>query len=163
MAQQGSEIPACTERASTLVWQVRKDRSKRAVNLRFRKGEVSGSPLKPVQVRIVRRRATRAFEWRELNREHYAYRRRGRARASLTARYVENRSDYQALGSPQDGPDLPGLLPVPMLPTMITVPGLPTLPSLNLPIIPLVTGPMGGGGGEFKSDYCVRTLTRTVR
>jgi len=160
-AAQQSSVPNCTERPSTLVWQVRKDRSKRSVNLRFRRDVVSGAPLKPVQVRIVRRRATRAFEWRQLNREHYAYRRRGRATASLTARYVENRSDYQQLGSPSEGPDLPGLPALPLLPSVI--PGLPGLPGIPLPIIPLLTGPTGGSGGEFKGDYCVRTITRTVR
>lgn len=140
-----------------------KDRKKRSVNLRFRKDVVSGAPLKPVQVRIVRPRATRAFEWQTINRDHYAFKRRRGQTASLTARYVENRSGYQQLGSTNEGPDLPGLLPVPLVPSGITIPGLPTLPPLPLPIIPLLTGPTGGGGGEFKDDYCVRTLTRTVR
>lgn len=159
-AQQSQEVPACDERPSTLTWQVRKDRTKRSVNLRFRKDVVTGAPVKPVQVRIVRPRVTRVFEWRTLNREHYSYRRRGREAVRLTARYVENRSNYQDLGSPNVLPDLPG---IPLIPSLITLPGTGGLPPLPLPITTLLTGPSGGGGGEFKPDYCVRTLTRTAR
>lgn len=157
-AQQEQSIPACDERPSTLTWQVRKDRAKRSVNLRFRKN--AGAPSKPVQVRIVRPRVTRAFEWRALNREHYSYRRRGREAVKLTARYVENRSNYQALGNPNVLPDIPG---IPLVPSIITLPGADGLPPLPLPILTLLTGPSGGAGGEFKPDYCVRTLTRTAR
>ncbi len=159
-AQEAQQLPDCGDRTSTLTWQVRKDRKRRSVNLAFADRNVQGAPLRPVQVRIVRPRATRTFEWRNLNREHYSYRRRGRERAALTARYVENRSGYEQLGSPDEGPDLPGLPALPLLPT---VPGLPGLPTIPLPIIPLLTGPTGGNGGEFRADYCVRTITSSAR
>ena len=159
-AQQVQEAPACDERPPTLLWQVRKDlKQKRSVNLRFNKYVTTGATLKPVQVRIVRPSVSRAFEWQTINRDHYRYRRRGRERVTLTARYVENRSGYQRLGSPDQ---VLGLVPV--LPGLITLPGLPTLDDLTLPLplIPLITGPAGGGGGEFRSEYCIRTVTRTV-
>ncbi len=167
-AQQAQQAPACDARPSTLEWQVRKDRNKRSVNLRFRKDSVAGgrsatgAPLKPVQVRIERPSGARAFEWQTLNRDHFSYRRRGREVVSLTARYVENRSDYQALGSPDQGTTLPNL---PLVPNLITLPAIPNIPGLTIPIplLPLITGPTGGGGGEFKADYCARTITRTAR
>ncbi|MEJ7789920.1 MAG: hypothetical protein WKF29_08575 [Thermoleophilaceae bacterium] len=157
-AQQAQQAPACDERPPTLEWQVRKDlKQKRSVNLRFNKYVTTGAPLKPIQVRIVRPSVARAFEWQSLNRDHYRFKRRGRERTTLTARYVENRSGYQGLGSPD-----PGALP--LLPGLVTLPGLPTLPDLTLPLplIPLLTGPAGGGGGAFASEFCIRTITRTV-
>lgn len=159
-AQQVQEAPACDERPPTLLWQVRKDlKQKRSVNLRFNKYVTTGAALKPVQVRIVRPSVSRAFEWQTINRDHYRYRRRGRERVKLTARYVENRSGYQGLGTPE-GSILQGL---PVVGDLITVPGLPTLGDLTLvPFIPLVTGPAGEGGGQFRSEYCFRTVTRTV-
>jgi len=128
------------------------------VNLRFNKYVVTGAPLKPVQVRIERPTGARAFGWQTLSRDHFSYRRRGREAVSLTARYVENRSNYQALGTPDGG------LVVPLVPGMITLPPIPSLPGLTLPLplIPLITGPAGGGGGQFRSEYCIRTVTRTV-
>ena len=149
-------MPACDQSPSSLIWQVRKDRKKRAVNLRFRRETVAGAPLKPVQVQIARPRGTRSFEWTELNREHYAYRRRGGEAAALTARYVENSSGYGQIGTPDRG--LPAL---PLLPG-ITLPALP-LPPVPLPVVPLILGPAGGAGGQYQGDLCVRTITRTVR
>ncbi|CAN5470597.1 hypothetical protein BH20ACT19_BH20ACT19_06090 [soil metagenome] len=160
-AQTAQQVPECGDRPSTLTWQVRKDRKRRSVNLAFTQRGIAGAPLRPVQVRIVRPRATRAFEWRNLNRDHYSYRRRGRERATLTVRYVENRSGYQQLGSPDEGPDLPGLPSLPLVPT-VPIPGLPGLPTLPLPILPLLTGPAGGNGGEFRADYCVRTIVASA-
>lgn len=151
-AQQGQQVPECGDRPSTLTWQVRKDRKRRSVNLAF-SNRIEGAPVRPVQVRIVRPGGTRTFEWRNINRAHFSYRRRGRETATLSARYVENHSGYEKLGSPDQGPDLPGLPSLPVLP-------LPTLP---LPVLPLLTGPAGGNGGEFRADYCVRTITATAR
>lgn len=162
LAQEPAQAPECGERPSTLTWQVRKDGRRRSVNVAFSRDRVEGAPLRPVQVRIVRSRATRAFQWRDLNSDHYSYRRRGRETAALTARYVENRSTYERLGSSDEGPDLPGLPSVPFLPP-VPIPGLPGLPTLPLPILPLLTGPFGGNGGEFRPDYCVRTITRSAR
>ena len=162
-AQQPSQVPACGDQVSTLVWQVRKDRKKRSVNLRYNKERgagVPGAPLRPVQVQVERSAGTRSFEWTQLNREHYFFRRRGSEATRLTARYVENRSRYERLSTQEGNLGLPAL---PIVPTIITLPGLPDLPGIPVPIIPLLTGPLGGSGGQFQSDYCVRTLTRTVR
>ena len=162
-AQQSSQIPACADQVPTLVWQVRKDRKKRSVNLRYNKERgagVPGAPLRPVQVQIERSAGTRSFEWTQLNREHYFFRRRGSEAARLTARYVENRSRYERLSTQEGNLGLPAL---PIVPTIITLPGLPDLPGIPVPIIPLLTGPLGGSGGQYTADYCVRTLTRTVR
>ncbi len=156
-AQQAQQAPACDERPPTLLWQVRKDvKQKRSVNLRFNKYVTTGAVLKPVQVRIGRPSGARVFEWQNINRDHYRYKRRGREKVTLTARYVENRSAYQALGSPDQGSGFQ------VLPGLITVPALPTVPGfvVPIPLIPLVTGP--GGGGEFRSEFCIRTVTRTV-
>ncbi len=111
-AQQSSQVPACSDQVPTLVWQVRKDRKKRSVNLRYNKERgagVPGAPLRPVQVQIERSAGTRSFEWTQLNREHYFYRRRGSEAARLTARYVENRSRYERLSTQEGNLGLPAL------------------------------------------------------
>lgn len=159
-------VAACADNAPALEWQVDRnstgrDRSRRAISLRYANGGGSASVVKPISVTIVRGGKTRTVAWSSLQGE-YRYRARKGERAGLMAVYSEDSSGYSrsTVGALAFLPvDLSGLfsgLVTPTLQQLQPVFGL-------LPPALQVVVPAGNLPGSYGGQSCARLQPLVVQ